>query len=66
MADITPLPQIEADKLRAAVEAMRRTLPLMIEYEKLNAQVRRARYLALVAEGFTPEEALEIVKCSTN
>lgn len=62
MADITPLPNVELDKLRAAVEQMRRQLPLLIEYHQIDAKIRKARYEALIAEGFHPAQALELCK----
>lgn len=62
MSDIRALPTPEADKLRAAVEEMRRTLPLLTEYHQLDAKIKRAKYDALLAEGFSPNQALELCK----
>jgi hypothetical protein len=60
--NVRALPQVETDKLRAAVEKMRRTLPLLIEYYQIDAKIRKARYEALIAEGFNPAQALELCK----
>lgn len=62
MSDIRAIPNVETDKLRASVEEMRRTLPLLIEYHQLDAKLRRARFDALVAEGFNAMQALELCK----
>ena len=50
------------DKMTEAVESMKRNLPDLIEYHKACAEIRRKAYQAHIAEGFTPEQALELVK----
>lgn len=63
MSDVpTAVPNVEADKIRAEIERMRRTLPYMLEFYVLDAKCRRARYDALIAEGFDPQQALELTK----
>ncbi len=52
----------DKDKLVAAVEQMKRSLPTIIEYQTTLSKIIRARYMALTAEGFSPSEALSIVK----
>lgn len=52
------LPQREADEAVAAVEALKRELPTLMEHAKSIAKLRRAAYLAHIDEGFTPQEAL--------
>lgn len=46
--------QMEMDKIRDL-------LPHFLEQQKLNAKVHRARFNALVNEGFSEAQALEIV-----
>lgn len=48
------------DKLRASLEEIRRNLPVAIEAAELMARVRRANYLALLREGFTEAQALDL------
>lgn len=48
----------EQDKLKAANEELKRLAPIMIEAAPYYAKIRRATYLALIAEGFTEAEAL--------
>jgi hypothetical protein len=50
------------DEFRAAIDQFRRKLPEMLEHAQLQAKVRRASYLAYVAEGFTEAQALELCK----
>lgn len=50
------------DEFKAAVETLRRNMPSLIEYNKLMAEIRRAAYLSYIDHGFTPEQALELVK----
>ena len=52
----------DRDKVVAAIEQLKRALPAMLEYQISVSKIIRARYLALVAEGFLPSEALAIVK----
>jgi hypothetical protein len=42
----------------------RENLPAFIDMVKLQAQMTRIRYLALVAEGFSEAQALELCKVS--
>jgi hypothetical protein len=46
--------------LAQAVVNMRDNLPAMMEFQKLNAKIIRAKYLALIGEGFTEQQALQL------
>lgn len=48
------------DKLRASLEEARRNLTIAIEAAEFVAKVRRANYLALLREGFTEAQALDL------
>ncbi|MGH8418015.1 MAG: hypothetical protein ACRER8_12145 [Pseudomonas sp.] len=50
------------DKQRAALESAKRDLDTNIEFMKLLAQLTRAKYTALVAQGFTEDQALALCK----
>lgn len=52
----------EKDRINLAqgVKTIRENLPAMLEMAQLNAQVTRAKYLALVKEGFTEAQALDL------
>ena len=51
-------------ELSNALEVHKRNLPYFIEYEKLQAKVVRQKFLAVIKEGFTVDEALELCKDS--
>lgn len=53
------------DELRATLEELRRTLPVLSELSKEIARYRRVAYDAYIAEGFTPEQALILCQKST-
>jgi hypothetical protein len=50
------------DEMKAAGDALRRMAPELIENAKTIARIRRASYLAHIAEGFTEAQALELCK----
>jgi len=52
----------EQDKLRESVRQLERDLPVLLEMQKLSAQMTRAKFESLVAEGFTETQALELCK----
>lgn len=52
-----PTPNLTKE-LRNLVE----NLPVMLEYQTAVAQLQRARYKALLKEGFTEEQAIELCK----
>lgn len=49
-------------ELAQIVVRMRENLPAFLEYEELQAKVKRKKYLSLVNEGFTEQQALELCK----
>lgn len=59
---IVDLPNVENNENIAALEAMKRNLPILLEYASLQAQLKRAKFLALVKEGFSEQQAIELVK----
>ncbi|MGJ8685837.1 MAG: hypothetical protein ACSHWQ_00050 [Spongiibacteraceae bacterium] len=59
MSKITPIKQ---DKFAQTVAEMRDKMPSYLEFVELDAKIRRAKYKALIAEGFTPDQALELTK----
>lgn len=50
------------DTTADALNEMRRQLPNIFEAIKLNAEIHRQKYLALKAQGFSDEQALELSK----
>lgn len=50
------------DKQRADLEALKRNLDVHIEVLAVSAKIIRAKYQALVAQGFTEAQALELCK----
>ena len=44
------------------IEQMRKSMPGMMEGNKMLAKVLRSKYDALLGEGFTKQEALELCK----
>lgn len=63
MDNIRQIPT-KPDEFAAAIEGMRRNLDNFVEHAKLTAAIKRAYFDALVKEGFTAEQALELTKAS--
>ena len=61
--NIVDLPQ--KNDMQAAVDGLRRMLPAFLDNSVTIAKIRRANYDALIAEGFTPEQALVLCTKST-
>lgn len=55
---------IKKQEMIDALAELKDTLPLTIEVSLLQAQTRKASYDALVSEGFTEKQALQIVQTS--
>jgi DNA topoisomerase IB len=43
-----------------AIANLRDNLPAMMEFQRLNAKVIRAKYVALIGEGFSEQQALQL------
>tara|TARA_Y100000310_G_C20491012_1_gene719213 strand:- start:448 stop:687 length:240 start_codon:yes stop_codon:yes gene_type:complete len=50
-----------AKSMAKNMTVIRESLPFMIEYQEFHAKVQHAHYEALCAEGFSEEQALQIV-----
>ena len=51
-------------QLVESVEAMENAMPLLVRMAETSAAVKRANFLALVKEGFTETQALELSKAA--
>jgi len=60
--NIVDLPR--QDETMAALEGLRRAMPALMQVAPIVAKIRRAHYVALIAEGFTPDQALELCQNS--
>jgi hypothetical protein len=52
----------DQSKSVAQLEELKRSLPVMFEYQLIVAKLIRARYTALIEEKFTEQQALELTK----
>ncbi|MGB1561548.1 MAG: hypothetical protein ACPHN2_08630 [Sinimarinibacterium flocculans] len=52
----------QPDKVKAAGEVLARNLHALIANAPLVAKLKKAQYDAYIAEGFTPQQALELIK----
>ena len=52
----------ERAALAQQVRELAEFLPMRLDLERFNAKVTRAKFLFLVAEGFTEEQALKLCK----
>lgn len=50
------------DKTAEALRQMRASLAVLIEYQAMNAQIIRARYEALLKEGFSEQQAIDLCR----
>ena len=51
---------LPVSELKQALSEYRRTLPELIEFHKIEAEIWRHKYKALVDQGFTVAEALQL------
>lgn len=59
---VVDMPDKQMQATLTAIREIQNALPVVIEGQKALAQVVRVRYLALVEEGFTSEQALALCK----
>lgn len=59
---VVEIPNKQMETTLRAIREIQATLPVVIEGQKALAQVTRVRYLALIEEGFTPDQALTLCK----
>lgn len=52
----------EKVKMAQALKSMRENMAATIEFLNYDAEVTRAKFLALVRQGFTEQQALELCK----
>jgi hypothetical protein len=61
---VRELPPPSPSQFAGLVEQMKRELTVQLEYEAMRAKIARVRYNALVDQGFTRTEALELCKAN--
>ena len=49
-------------KMKEDLENLRALSGIIIEHNKIQAEIVRAKYLALIEQKFTPQEAIELCK----
>lgn len=54
--------ETERAALAQAVRNLRENLPALLELDELQARLTRKKFLALVSQGFTEAQALELCK----
>lgn len=59
---VRPIDLSGQNVLKGEVERMKRELPELIAYQQLRAQLTKAHFDALVSQGFSAEQALELCK----
>lgn len=59
--NLTLLPT-EPNPMLGALESVKRNWDMHMEFWTLDAKVKRAKYEALIAVGFKPEEALLLIR----
>lgn len=52
----------DKNEMRAALEQLKRSLPVWKEQAAVIAEIRKASYDAHIEQGFTPDQALELCK----
>lgn len=57
--------QFDHSDMEKACAYMERNLEAMTRYQRAYARLQRERFVSLVAVGFTPEQALEVI-CRTS
>ena len=65
MDNIKLLKTGKKNEMLAALKEMQRNLPEIMEHISIIAQIRKANYDALIKQGFTSEQALELCKTIT-
>lgn len=53
---------MSAPDMKALVFKFLENMPALIEHAKLDAKLKREQYLALVKEGFTEAQAIELLR----
>lgn len=48
--------------MKAALFSILESMPVLLEHVKLDAKITRAKFLALVKEGFTEAQAIELLR----
>ena len=62
MVDLVSIPTPELSDLKKSLELIKKEFPVYLEFQEYQAKLLKVKYEALMEEGFSSSQALELCK----